>query len=125
MRAWARAWLPALLYMALIFAISSVRVSLPAVPILSRDKLIHAVEFGVLGFLVGRASLLTWPGIATPRVGALAWVITFAFGFSDELHQAFVPGRSSELADLVADGFGGALGVLLSIVWVRKRGSRA
>jgi len=33
----------------------------------------------------------------------------------DEIHQAFVPGRSSDLADLVADGLGACAGTLARI----------
>jgi VanZ family protein len=36
--------------------------------------------------------------------------VSALWGLSDEIHQALVPGRSSELADVVADLLGSAVG---------------
>jgi VanZ family protein len=67
------------------------------------DKLIHALVFGGLSVLLqmawqrscpGRASF--WPVIA----------MTSLYGLSDEIHQSFVPGRSMDALDLVADTVG-------------------
>ncbi|MBR2532140.1 MAG: VanZ family protein [Lachnospiraceae bacterium] len=45
------------------------------------------------------------------------WIIGTVYAVTDELHQAFVPGRSCELRDVVIDSVGVAAGVLiLSIV---------
>jgi VanZ family protein len=40
--------------------------------------------------------------------------LALGFGVSDEFHQAFVPGRSVEILDGVADLVGGFLGAVLS-----------
>jgi VanZ family protein len=107
----ALAWAPAAAYMALIFTISSFRVELPELPSLPmRDKLIHLVEYGVLGFFCAHATLRTWPGKPRRRMLALGAFLASAFGLSDELHQAFVPGRSAELLDFVADTIGASCG---------------
>ncbi len=107
----ALAWAPAAAYMALIFTISSFRVELPALPAVPmRDKLIHLVEYGVLGFLCAHATLRTWPRKSRRRMLALGAFLAAAFGLSDELHQAFVPGRSAELLDFVADTIGASCG---------------
>lgn len=42
-----------------------------------------------------------------------AWGITTAYGVVDELHQSYVPGRDCSLFDLVSDGAGAALAVVL------------
>jgi VanZ family protein len=103
------AWLPATLYMALIWAVSSFEI--PPGPFDTfdfSDKLIHFCEFGGLGFLVAHATLRTWPDRAPLRTLAVAVLVTSAWGVLDELHQAFVPGRSAEGLDVLAD-FAGAV----------------
>ncbi len=37
---------------------------------------------------------------------ALAFVIAFLYGVSDEIHQYFVPGRRADILDVVANGIG-------------------
>jgi VanZ family protein len=50
-------------------------------------------------------------------------LITFIFGsiygISDELHQYFVPGRSVEFLDWVADTLGSTSGAILSMFYRR------
>jgi VanZ family protein len=41
--------------------------------------------------------------------------LTVLFGASDELHQAFVPGRQSTLIDVGIDAVGAFLGLLPSL----------
>jgi VanZ family protein len=97
--------------MALIFVISSFEVRVPGlahVPL--RDKGIHIVEYGVLGWLCAAASARTWPSASPWRTAAFAVFVTVLWGVSDEIHQAFVPGRSPELADVAADLFGSIVG---------------
>ena len=48
-------------------------------------------------------------------------VLGALYGLSDELHQAMVPGRSSEVGDWVADALGTAVGVLLYLWFHRRR----
>ena len=97
--------------MGLIFLISSFEVDVPGVrhfPM--RDKGIHFVEYGVLGWLCAAASSRTWPSASAWRTAAFAVFISVLWGLSDEIHQALVPGRSPELGDVVADLFGSAVG---------------
>jgi VanZ family protein len=97
--------------MALIFVISSVAGQVPGVQHLPfRDKAIHFVEYAVLGWLCTGAARRSWPSAAPWRIATFAVFVSALWGLSDEIHQAFVPGRSSELADLVADLFGSAAG---------------
>ena len=100
-------WVPALLVMATIWALSSVQLPVGAlryVPL--RDKGAHFLAYGALGFFVAHAAKRTWHGTHLLRVGLLAVWITLGWGLIDELHQAFVPGRFPDLLDLVADGLG-------------------
>ena len=99
--------------MALIFVISSFEVQVPGVRHLPfRDKAIHFVEFGVLGWLCASAAKRSWPSLPVWRTALFAVFVSTLWGLSDEIHQALVPGRSSELADVVADFFGSAAGAV-------------
>lgn len=100
--------------MALIFVISSIEVKVPGVRYLPfRDKLIHFVEYAVLGWLCAAASSRTWPSVPAWRTASFAVFVASVWGLSDEIHQALVPGRSSELADVVADALGAFVGTVL------------
>ena len=107
----------ALGYAGLIFFLSS-QSSFP-VPkgIFTFDKVIHFVEYGVLAFLVARA-LRPWPAAAV-----VAAILSSLYGLSDEFHQSFVPGRSSDGYDVVADVIGSALGAAL-FTFHSRRGLR-
>jgi VanZ family protein len=105
------AWAPAAVYMALIWGISSM--SAPSFPIELfplRDKGVHATEYGVLAFFLAHACRRTWPAHAWSRVGLAAVYLTVLWGFLDEVHQAFVPGRSADVLDLAADSIGACAG---------------
>ena len=51
-----------------------------------------------------------------------AWMIGTLYAVTDEVHQYFVPGRSCEIRDMVIDGCGVAVGVLImAIIKHRKK----
>ncbi len=107
MKTKASALVPVLAYAGLIFFLSA-QSSFPMLPssIWSYDKLIHCCEYSVMGFLAARALGM----LGVPR--AYAWAVLFGalYGVSDEVHQYFVPGRSSEVLDAVADAIGSSIG---------------
>ena len=74
------------------------------------DKLAHAAEFAVGGYLA-RAAFSTVRMAASPALAAV--LACAAWGFVDEVHQGFVPGRTTDPWDLAADVTGAALGVLV------------
>src|SRR5690349_21263876 len=74
------------------------------------DKVSHFMVYGLVATLTGRLGS-GWRG------AILAVLATSAFGVADEWHQSFVPGRSSEFADWVADTAGAALAVSLYYGW--------
>jgi VanZ family protein len=87
------------------------------------DKLVHAGVYGLLAFLAARA-FATLPGLDTPRT--LAWaaaIFAILYGLSDEVHQAFVPERTADFWDLVADAFG-AVGGAVFYRWRVQGGVR-
>jgi len=123
------AWAPAFLYMALIWVMSSL--SHPSFPVDSfplADKGVHFVEYGVLGLLVAYATRRSFPGRHALRLAAVAMLVATGWGALDELHQAFVPARSADALDVLADAIGASAGVtlhLMAVVAATARRARA
>jgi len=81
------------------------------------DKLLHGLEYGVLGILLYRAFHQT-----TRTLGSMSLAILCAvgFGISDEIHQWFVPHRQLDIWDLLADTLGASL-FIMSWVFLTKK----
>jgi VanZ family protein len=105
----ASTWLPALLWMALIFAFSTRHGGghLPAAEVALR-KLAHVTEYFVLTALLLRALRRSQVTAAV----AVAIVVALAYAASDEWHQSFVPGRTATPRDVAIDGIGIALAAI-------------
>lgn len=86
-----------------------------------QDKLMHLGAYGLLGLLCIGALPRPSDGGYGLRQVALAAAVAALYGLSDEWHQSFVPGRSADLLDLVADAAGGLLGALLGRLLSRRR----
>jgi VanZ family protein len=112
-------WLPPLVYMALIFYLSSQSNPLPEVTARVWDKILHTIEYAVLAALFARALL----GEALGRVAsfAAAALLAAAYGATDEYHQLFVPLRNGNLQDWLVDVIGASLGALASVVRAARR----
>jgi VanZ family protein len=116
-------WLPVAAWAAFLFTLSSSS-TLPAPPPHVTDKMLHASAYAVLGATLVRALAgARWHGV-TPGVAVLAVALTTAYGLSDELHQSFVPGRSVEVGDVVADLTGGTAAAALALALRRFRDRR-
>ncbi len=70
----------------------------------------HAVEYAVFAFLAAGLLAAIWPASPRWRLAVAAWVLAVLYGLSDELHQAFVPGRDASLLDIAFDALGAAVG---------------
>ena len=118
-------WVPPLLYMALIFAVSSLEqppLPMPKFEWLTIDKLYHFIEYAILGGLVAHAFVKAKPSVVPSQlIWVLAAVLSILYGASDEWHQTFVPGRLATLADWVADVLGSIVGVLAVYLYYKKR----
>ena len=86
--------------------------NLPIFP--GADKLVHMIAYGVLSATV----IFSFPPeVRTKRRGVVLTAAVFVpllYGLSDEYHQSYVPGRSTEFLDLVADGAGG---LIVGLIW--------
>ncbi len=120
-----RNWVPSLLYMALIFAVSSMKqeqLPLPKFEWLTIDKLYHFIEYAILGILLAWAFVKARPSIVPSKhIWLAAAVLSILYGASDEWHQSFVPGRFATLADWVADALGSIAGVLAVYLYYKKQ----
>lgn len=109
-----RYWLPAILFAAFIFTCSSMsrppRIIPPLFP--HSDKISHFTEYAIFGFLLLRALDSSKDRFKGYNLRTIAVVLAVLYGISDELHQYFVPGRFTELGDLISDGLGAYVGQL-------------
>ena len=115
----------AVAWAALIFWESSKPNPFPFLPsgLLSHDKLLHALAYGVLGALAAVA--LASGRLRIGRAVAAAALLATAYGATDEWHQSHVPNRDADVYDLVADAAGGLAGAALAVVILRVRMARA
>jgi len=104
-------WVPVVAYAALISFLSG-RSDLD-IPKSISDKVAHAIEFGIFGALLWRASTggLLARGTWARAIAALALCAVYAG--ADELHQSFVPGRDASFWDAAADVGGAAAAIVL------------
>ena len=84
------------------------------------DKLLHAFVFGILGFLTLGAMKTTVDGYH-PFQPWLAVILVTVYGVLDEVHQHFVPGRTPDIYDVMADAAGAMLGVWLLYRFIKAR----
>lgn len=85
------------------------------------DKIAHAILFGGLASLVS-LGLHRSGKPHRPAIYHLAPVLTvLAYGIFDECHQYFVPPRTPDIFDIVADVTGAILAQELLRNWFRKR----
>jgi VanZ family protein len=114
-------WLPVIVWMGVIFAGSSIG-KVPRVGDETMDGLAHRVahvlEFAVLGALLLRATSHGEP--ASKRAIIITLIVIGLYGASDEFHQRFSPGRSSEGISVLFDVAGGAIGVWAWQRWARR-----
>jgi VanZ family protein len=108
------AWLPAVAWSVVIFNLSS-RSHLPGPDQPGFDKVAHFGAYALLGWL------LVWAADRSLLPLVVGAVLGLLYGATDEIHQMFVPGRSPDVRDWVAD----AAGVLAAtFVYTRLRARR-
>ena len=118
---------PPLVWAAIIFVESSIPGhAFPRAP-LGTDKLVHVAMFFILGWLLHRAFTHQSLELVSKMSLYLTQVVTILYGFSDELHQLFVPGRTADMYDMTADAIGGFLFIVVFLIFrlFRKNASQA
>jgi VanZ family protein len=103
-------WFPVILYSGIIFWASSLPPAEIPLTFDFSDKIFHALEYSILGYLLARAIREQKVGFRRREVIFYAFIFLFLYSLSDEFHQLFVPGRTATIGDLIADGIGGWLG---------------
>ena len=81
-------------------------IPIPDMGITYTDKILHFIVFGILGFLITRGMRYSKIEYLKTRPVLTAILLGCVFALSDEVHQAFVPARSAEVLDWVADFMG-------------------
>lgn len=85
------------------------------------DKFKHAVVYCIFGFLIARAFYnQTRYSSLKKNLFLFTLLLGTLYGISDEFHQYFVPGRYSEILDVIADSVGTAIGFLIFYFWGKK-----
>src|SRR3989338_10492611 len=100
--------------MAAIFYVSS----LPQPPVpAGGDKPWHAFAYAGLAVVTARAVAGGLPRRLRLRSAGLAVAVAVAYAVSDEFHQMFVPARTADVFDLIADTAGVCAGTAACWAW--------
>ena len=102
----------AVLWMAIIFAMSAQATVPVPQAIWGQDKVMHFLSYAILGYFLARSFRDAHLGL-TIKKAVFAALIASVYGMSDEFHQSFVVGRDASVGDWVADSLGGLVGALL------------
>lgn len=106
-------YIPLALYWIVIFVLTSLPgESFPSVGI--SDKLQHLLAYCVLAVLLNLTIQIQNKFALLKKYPALfTFIFIFGYAVIDEVHQLFIPGRSGELGDVIADLTGGVIGLIL------------
>ena len=112
-------WFPILLYCLLIF----IQSSHPSPDITPRwpyiDKVLHFIAYALLGALFLRAFNITRIKHHLKLIIILSIILSSLYGISDEIHQSFVPYRTADVMDVIADILGSVFGVGVFLLWLK------
>ncbi len=87
--------------------------------------LAHFAIFAIFGSLSALA--IRSHRLGGPKDWLFPAAISLFYAIFDEIHQAFVPGRSTELKDVMVDFSGAMLGIAsiaLIYIWIRRRNEK-
>jgi len=107
-------WLPVAVYALVVFLLSDR--SYPEARAVVDTKVFHPLEYLTLGLFLSGA----WYGLAK-QLGIPGFIFAVqlsgtAYALSDEWHQAYIPGRTSALTDVLIDSSGVALGLAVFLL---------
>ena len=88
-------------------------------------------SIGVIDYLIRKAAHVTVFGILAvlfktalnkrPRAYQFAWLFTAVYAATDEWHQAYVPGRTSSIFDVMIDSIGAFVFLLFLFFWKKRK----
>jgi len=114
-------WVPVVLWLGVIFFLSSLPDAATPGRFLLPDKILHAAEYFILAFLI----LFALQRTTELKFSTCFWIVLAAgaaYGLSDEFHQLYVPTRNFDLRDLAADLCG--ILVLFVILWIMQKSGK-
>lgn len=76
----------------------------------------HFIAYFILGIL----TLLALIQSEARKPANLALLIGILYAVSDEFHQLFVPGRAGQFRDVLIDGAGAVLGILITSIVISR-----
>ncbi|MBS3099306.1 VanZ family protein [Candidatus Pacearchaeota archaeon] len=116
-RNYAVAWMIVLIIAGLIFYVSSLifPYNHPGISLLS--VIYHIGIFFLFSFFL----MIALVRGKNKKIVLLGFVLALAYGFSDEIHQLFVPGRYGSLVDVFYDGVGVLFATIIYLIIVEGR----
>lgn len=86
------------------------------------DKLLHFVAYFFYGLTI-QFALINSTNYNKRKYYLIVIIIGSSFGISDEIHQYFIEGRSSDIFDWVADTLGIFTSLFLKnlVLWIKNR----
>ncbi|MCP4021601.1 MAG: VanZ family protein [Desulfobacteraceae bacterium] len=114
--------LPVFILCGLIFWQSSFPSLLDQTLFFHSDKIVHAVVYAALAFLIARNLKKEKPLWSSGQIRSACIALAGLYGISDEIHQYFVASRICSIQDIMADGIGSIAGsmIYLDIPWGKK-----
>ena len=88
-----------------------------------QDKVLHFIAYTAYGLSLA-IGVHVHHAFSIKKKILIIGLIGCVYALSDEFHQSFVPGRTSELGDLIADWLGVLLSVFVYVLYSRRFISR-
>ena len=110
---------PAIVYGLVVFLLSSVPgINIPKYGFLMADKLLHFLEYALFAILIFRSFSQLFRKHKLHYVIVVSSFFLILFALMDEYYQKYIPGRESDVADVILDVLGASL--ILFLLWLRK-----
>ena len=111
-------WLPTAVCVSGIFYLSQQSAPLGGAPNEGWAAGAHLLLYAALAALLLRA-FASGTSAPTWALALVTFALAVLYGVSDEIHQAYVPGRTASEADIALDAAGAALGIGLTLLLTR------
>lgn len=112
-------WLPPLIWMSIIFIMSSrqrISVADTEVENFIIFKSLHVIEYAFLYLLLFRATFKSFTKkLSNKSIFTIVIIATILYAISDELHQTFVPTRQGAIRDIFID----TIGILIAFSYTK------